>query len=562
MSRTGKITKYISWALSAFALMPGVNPIHAGGDTEVQASSTIQAAIQPPIEEDPIGKYSSPLTSLDISSMKELLKGRAYTFTIGENEATHYSLSELCGFVPPTDEQKRMNPPSGPAVTTGLVGLPAQWDWRSHGGDVTIRRQGGCGSCWAFATVGALECNIKIKDGKEVDLSEQYLVSCNNYGYSCSGGELIHKMHVSPGAVMESCFPYTGTNASCKTGCEHPYRIESYGNVAENVDALKSAIYQYGPLAVCVAADSYFQAYTGGVFNRNSSGNVNHCVVLVGWDDSTKSWIMRNSWGSGWGEGGYMRIAYGCNRIGSYSEYANYKGGTPPPSSFALTVNSGSGDGNYAAGAKVTITANAAPSGQVFSKWVINSGSPTLANPSAATTTLTMPASAATVTATYISNNNGGPAGFTWCAKEGGSYTFTTKVDVAYGANGKFNYKYGVTGKIRFDNATFGDPVVGIVKSGYYKNAGTEATLTLSKPTYAVNEKIVVTYANLPGNYTDWISIFKAGAANTQYMQWFYTKGAKSGTMTFNGLAAGQYEMRLFYNDSYTLVKKVSFTVK
>jgi hypothetical protein len=68
-------------------------------------------------------------------------------------------------------------------------------------------------------------------------------------------------------------------------------------------------------------------AYTGGVFNRNYSGTVNHGVVLVGWDDSTQSWILRNSWDTWWGEGGYMRIAYNCSSIGVCSNYVVYKGG-------------------------------------------------------------------------------------------------------------------------------------------------------------------------------------------------------------------------------------------
>jgi hypothetical protein len=132
---------------------------------------------------------------------------------------------------------------------------------------------------------------------------------------------------------------------------------------------------------------------------------------------------------------------------------------------------------------------------------------------------------------------------------------------VAYGANGQFAYKYGVTGTITFNNATFGDPISGVTKAGFYKAVTPSALLTMSKSTYAVNESIVVTYAGLPGNAKDWIGLFKAGASNTQYGQWFYTNGAKSGTMTFNGLAAGSYEARLFYNDSYTSQYVVSFYV-
>ena len=89
---------------------------------------------------------------------------------------------------------------------------------------------------------------------------------------------------------------------------------------------LKQAILDYGPITVCVYADSAFQYYTGDVFNACTSGSVNHAVVLVGWDDAQGSdgvWILRNSWGSWWGEGGYMRIEYGCSSIGYGGLYLN-----------------------------------------------------------------------------------------------------------------------------------------------------------------------------------------------------------------------------------------------
>ncbi|MCF7733780.1 MAG: hypothetical protein K9N23_18975, partial [Akkermansiaceae bacterium] len=138
---------------------------------------------------------------------------------------------------------------------------------------------------------------------------------------------------------------------------------------------------------------------------------------------------------------------------------------------YALTVNSGDGGGSYHAGETVPITANPAPSGREFDVWVVNAGSPSIANVNAATTTLTMPAGAATITATY-KNMGGGPAGYTWSANEGQTVNFAGTVDVAYGANGQFSYLYGVTGNITFNNATFGDPIGGVVKAGYYRNTG------------------------------------------------------------------------------------------
>jgi len=135
---------------------------------------------------------------------------------------------------------------------------------------------------------------------------------------------------------------------------------------------------------------------------------------------------------------------------------------------YALIVSNGSGSGNYATGSTKTITANSAPNGKVFDTWVKSSGNPTIANANSASTTLTMPASAVTVTATY--KNIVGPTGYNWCAGESGTYTLSGTCDVAYGANGQFYYKYNQTGTITFNPATFGgDPVPNVLKSGFYK---------------------------------------------------------------------------------------------
>ncbi len=121
---------------------------------------------------------SAQLTKADIDQLKIQAQQEGWTFTVTENDATQYSLDQLCGFkvpdVLPSDVR------FDPMASTSAMMLPSTFDWRVEAGGLPpIRNQGGCGSCWAFATVGPLECNIKIKDGLVVNLSEQYLVSCN-----------------------------------------------------------------------------------------------------------------------------------------------------------------------------------------------------------------------------------------------------------------------------------------------------------------------------------------------------------------------------------------------
>ncbi len=283
--------------------------------------------------------FASPclaqLTDAEIDSLQARADREGWSFEVAKNPATDYSLDQLCGLVEP--ENWRENAPFDPC--TVKRDLPASFDWRDSTTLPPARNQGGCGSCWAFGTVGPLECNIAIKDGILMDLSEQYLVSCNSNGWGCSGGWFAHSYHMSApdpcgdaGAVREAVFPYVAYDASCNCPYEHTYTIESYAYVGNNysvpsTEAIKQAILDHGPVSVAVTVNSSFQAYDGGVYDAMWTKNINHAVVLVGWDDNQGEngvWFMRNSWGPWWGEDGYMRIAYGCNDIGYGACYVVY----------------------------------------------------------------------------------------------------------------------------------------------------------------------------------------------------------------------------------------------
>lgn len=219
--------------------------------------------------------------------------------------------------------------------------LPLHFSWREQGGCTPIRDQADCSSCWAFATIGVLESVILIKDGVETDLSEQWLVSCNDDGWGCQGGWPAHKYVLwkgdsctETGAVFESEFPYGAEDLPCNCPYRHDYRVDDWGYVGDpngvpDVVAIKQSIFERGPVCVGVAVDQAFASYTGGIFEECESTGINHLVVLVGWDDTQGSegvWILRNCWGTGWGEDGYMRIAYGCNRVGYAASWLEYAG--------------------------------------------------------------------------------------------------------------------------------------------------------------------------------------------------------------------------------------------
>ena len=218
------------------------------------------------------------------------------------------------------------------------LSLPRNFDWREQGTLTPSKDQGSCGSCWSFSTVVVLQDIIALKDKTQVRLSEQFLLSCNTRGWSCNGGDFANDMHVNPGAVPESEFPYAGRQVACKQGLSHPYRLDSWAylpasseDVPPSLDEIKSAIYQFGPLAVAVGANDAFSSYKSGVFNKCDGTEPNHAVTLVGWNDDGQYFIMKNSWSSSWGEGGYMKIRYNCNKIGIGANYVMFKGGSPTP---------------------------------------------------------------------------------------------------------------------------------------------------------------------------------------------------------------------------------------
>ncbi len=283
-----------------------------------------------------------------IQALKEEVKAKGGTYEVGYSAAMDRDLSQLTGLKAPQGWDKS-DAPSVPMLDASVQVLPASFDWRSNGGVTPIKDQGSsCGSCWAFSTVGPLESQILLQGGGTVDLSEQYLVSCNTSGWSCGGGWFAHDYHMDrsgqdnngPGAVFDAADPYTGTDAACGGTYDHPYGLAGWAYVGSesavpSTEAIKQAIYTYGPVSVAVCAQELFQHYSGGIFNTPEScpAVINHAVVLVGWNDNNGTdgyWILRNSWGTSWGMGGYMYIGYGVSQVGYAANFIEYAGGTSP----------------------------------------------------------------------------------------------------------------------------------------------------------------------------------------------------------------------------------------
>ncbi len=244
------------------------------------------------------------------------------------------------------------------------------WDWRNppnntiyakngsmffdsdYGWVTEIKNQGLCGSCWAFSSAGTLESKYEINENESrlnPDLSEQNSVSCDHSCYpgwtwpsygcqsGCNGGflDLTFQYLNETGIVDEDCFSYTGSEVSCSNRCsDHSERTwnirgvdySEYSTPYLTDEELEQWIIDKGPLSVAI----YMKQTTDGegFINCGSGGTSNHAVILVGYndtgDDSTSYWLLKNSWGTSWGQSGYFKIRFNDNcNLGDMVYYVN-----------------------------------------------------------------------------------------------------------------------------------------------------------------------------------------------------------------------------------------------
>jgi len=201
--------------------------------------------------------------------------------------------------------------------------LPPTVDWRNASIVTPVKDQGMCGSCWAFAATECIESNVAQQTGNLVVLSEQNMVDCTPNPQHCGGtggcsgatAELGFSYVMDKGIASEDDYPYTGSDGDCDETIAKTSSISNFVVLPQNnYSALVAAVATVGPIAVTVAA-SPWSFYSSGVFTGcpkpNEDVDLNHGVQLVGYGTDAKDgdyWLVRNSWGEGWGEGGYIRI--------------------------------------------------------------------------------------------------------------------------------------------------------------------------------------------------------------------------------------------------------------
>ena len=194
--------------------------------------------------------------------------------------------------------------------------IPSEWDWTKKGAVTPVKDQAQCGSCWAFSTTGSVEGAYFLSSEKLVSLSEQQLVDCSSrFGnQACNGGLMSNAFSYiqENGICKESDYKYTASDGKCKK-CSTVTKIDSFVDITPNSesDLLKAVSQQ--PVSVAIEADqSVFQFYSSGVMDSTSCGtNLDHGVLLVGWGESDGKpyWKVKNSWGSSWGNEGYILLS-------------------------------------------------------------------------------------------------------------------------------------------------------------------------------------------------------------------------------------------------------------
>ncbi|KAI9558062.1 hypothetical protein GHT06_014815 [Daphnia sinensis] len=262
------------------------------------------------------------------AKIREHNKGN-HSYRLGHNQFSDRTDKELAGLLGTTSPPSPKLHKSMTVLPKRQARLPDTLNYRNSYCLPPVKRQGSCGSCWAFTAITPLEFDRCRKKKSFSVLSEQQLIDCdtNSTNKGCSGGWYVtawtHLQAVN-GSASEFCYPYEGLKGTCRFCAECKSmvgaKVSSFGYVQSmNATAMQLALQEYGPLATAMAVVGSFYSYKEGVYDDKACDNlpVNHGVVTVGYgrfNNTIDYWVVRNTWGRSWGDEGYILIQRGVNK--------------------------------------------------------------------------------------------------------------------------------------------------------------------------------------------------------------------------------------------------------
>jgi cathepsin L len=289
-----------------------------------------------------------------LSELEERISDLNLTFRVGPTYASQSDLIQITGglktHVSPIEAHAqnsladsllsadsvfadKIQPPAGPGCSVGSN----TWDWRRLGKITPVRKQR-CGNCWAYAALSALESSYLIRNNISINGSEQYIVSNNNNSAGdCIKGSAHKALEylVLRGTTSEEVLPDSGLVGTPNRKLNILFGGMTWAwanpeNVGEpGILKIKQAICERGAVTSWIDAGGSFAYYAGGVYNdvdNREPGHkeVGHFVAIIGWDETRKAWLVKNSWGTTWGETadfgtdrGYAWVGYGIHGIGT-----------------------------------------------------------------------------------------------------------------------------------------------------------------------------------------------------------------------------------------------------
>ncbi|XP_020790023.2 cathepsin S, ortholog 1 [Boleophthalmus pectinirostris] len=259
-----------------------------------------------------------------------------HSFTLGLNHLADMTADEVNHKLNGLKPEKLNTVRNVTLKSLSDLNIPQTVDWREHGLVSSVQNQGLCGSCWAFSALGALEGQMSKQTGVLVQLSPQNLVDCSvmDGNHGCKGGYISKSYSYiirNQGIDSEQFYPYEHQNGLCRYSVKGKAGHCSNFHILPRGDEkmLASVVANVGPVAVAVNAMlPSFHLYRGGVYSdpKCNPNAINHAVLVVGYgtEKGEDYWLVKNSWGATWGEGGFIRMARNKKNACGIATFAVY----------------------------------------------------------------------------------------------------------------------------------------------------------------------------------------------------------------------------------------------